>query len=198
MVLRIYICGAHSTGKTTLLHDVIPHLKNIHVVEEVARKIIERNGWSRNDFQPSKNPEMFRRLNTEIIEEQMRIDEHNTSQNIDFISDRGLEPLVYCEYYINSEAKRELLELPGLRTWLNRLKRSLLFVVSPHVECLSEDGVRLQSSISELRSFTELLVRELDKHQIPFILIDNLNRQERINLVLDYIKSFDDTKKCIR
>ena len=79
-VLKIFICGPHSTGKTTLLNDVIPYFKNIKVVDEVAREIIRQFGWKRDDFLPNKNPETFFKLNAEIIKEQIRQDLLNSQE----------------------------------------------------------------------------------------------------------------------
>ena len=38
--LRVFLCGAHSTGKSTLLSDLRPMLRMIPV-SEVARKLIQ-------------------------------------------------------------------------------------------------------------------------------------------------------------
>ena len=38
--LRVFFCGAHSTGKTTLLHDV-EKLVRIKAIPEVARQLIK-------------------------------------------------------------------------------------------------------------------------------------------------------------
>ena len=77
-VFKVYICGAHSTGKTTLLHDLKPYLKNIKLEEEIARKIIHQHGWNREDFLPDKHPDVFETLNTEILQAQVEIDNRNT------------------------------------------------------------------------------------------------------------------------
>lgn len=75
-VLRIYICGAHSTGKTTLLNDLKPHLK-INFVEEVARNIIQKHNWKREDFLPDVHPSTFTQLNKEILQAQVNIEFEN-------------------------------------------------------------------------------------------------------------------------
>lgn len=69
--MRIYICGPHSTGKTTLLNDLKPHLGNIKIVDEVARGIIKKHGWARDDFIPQKHPDVFQQLNEEILAAQI-------------------------------------------------------------------------------------------------------------------------------
>ena len=72
--LRIYICGPHSTGKTTLLHDLHPHLNGVKVIEEVARGIIRDHGWQRDEYLPDVHPETFLQLNREILEKQIQVD----------------------------------------------------------------------------------------------------------------------------
>ena len=78
-ILRIYICGPHSTGKTTLVNDLRPHLGDITIVEEVARGIIKTHGWSRDDFRPDKHPDVFRQLNEEILIAQIETDKKYSS-----------------------------------------------------------------------------------------------------------------------
>lgn len=73
-VIRIYICGPHSTGKTTLLNDLKPHLGSIKIVDEVARGIIKKHGWTRDDFIPNKHPDVFQQLNLEILAAQIEVE----------------------------------------------------------------------------------------------------------------------------
>ena len=39
--LRIYVCGAHSSGKTTLVTELSQSDGNLLAVEEVARRVIQ-------------------------------------------------------------------------------------------------------------------------------------------------------------
>ncbi|KAH3733354.1 hypothetical protein DPMN_039780 [Dreissena polymorpha] len=77
---RVYICGLHSTGKTTLLNDFRPHVPELHVFHEVARGIIKSHGWCRCDFVPDKHPEVFQQLNVEILEAQIKLEREYTEQ----------------------------------------------------------------------------------------------------------------------
>lgn len=78
---RIYLSGAHSTGKTTILNDIKSHL-NICFEEEIARKVIRHFMWERDEFMPDTNPENFLTLNEEILRQQIQIDEryHRASE----------------------------------------------------------------------------------------------------------------------
>lgn len=74
---RIYLSGAHSTGKTTILNDLKPFL-NVQFEEEIARGVIRKFGWKRDDFLPETQPENFLKLNEEILRRQIQTDEENS------------------------------------------------------------------------------------------------------------------------
>ncbi|KAL4220913.1 hypothetical protein ACF0H5_019179 [Mactra antiquata] len=189
-ILRIYICGPHSTGKTTLLNDLRPYLNNIKVAEELARGIIKAHGWSRDDFHPVKHPDIFKQLNEEILDAQVKVDDECTKLGEDFISDRAIDPIVYIGFYIDDRDKNSLYEHPGVKTWLLRLKQSLIFLIYPHQECLEDDNVRLTPTLAELIRFHDSFEKELQMHDIPYIKVTELDRQSRVTRVLDEIKLF--------
>ena len=65
-MLRVFICGAHSVGKTTLVDEVGKELPNIHKQAEVARKVIKDLNLRREDFDPRINPAKFEELQIKI------------------------------------------------------------------------------------------------------------------------------------
>jgi predicted ATPase len=104
-MLRVFICGAHSTGKTTLLdHLLLEPDQNLHAVNEVARNIIAEHGWQKKDFDPKINPDTFYDLQVKILRAQSRIDGELCSKNRSYISDRGLDPIIYCRMYLGEES----------------------------------------------------------------------------------------------
>lgn len=82
--VRIYISGAHSTGKTTVINDLRPHLPGVRVEMETARQIIKKHGWKREDFDPKQCPHIFEQLNSEILLANIKIEKEN------FLEKRGL------------------------------------------------------------------------------------------------------------
>jgi predicted ATPase len=103
-MLRVFICGAHSTGKTTLLNRLLSEPdQNLHAVNEVARNIIAEHGWQKKDFDPKTNPDTFYQLQVEILQAQSRIDKDLCVKNISYIGDRGLDPIIYCKMYLGEE-----------------------------------------------------------------------------------------------
>lgn len=110
-MLRVFICGAHSTGKTTLLRSLLSRLDhNFHAVHEIARGILEQRGQRADDFDPRENPREFYALQLEILEAQRRQDEKLTGENKRYISDRGLDPIIYCKMYLDDKQFRKIMD----------------------------------------------------------------------------------------
>lgn len=110
-MLRVFICGAQSTGKTTLLKDLISESgQDLHTVNEIARNIIAENGWQREDFNPRTRPDTFYDLQVKILRAQLRIDEELCSKNRSYISDRGLDPIIYCQTYLGEEWFKKIIK----------------------------------------------------------------------------------------
>lgn len=92
--LRIYISGAHSTGKTTVIHDLLPYLPGVRVEVETARRIINSHGWRRDDFHPDRSPELFEQLNREILLANIELEKEN------FVAQRGLGCFVFIFFFL--------------------------------------------------------------------------------------------------
>ncbi|XP_071140689.1 uncharacterized protein [Mytilus edulis] len=184
---RIYLSGAHSTGKTTILSDLKPFL-NVQFEEEIARRVIMKLGWKRDDFLPETQPENFLKLNEEILQRQIQRDEENSIMSKDFIADRCIDPLIYVQKYIGNEALRKFREIPGVLEWTDRLKTALIFVVKPQKECIVDDEVRLSPKLEELDAFHNSILREYKLLGIPVFEITELDRQKRKAFILEKIQ----------
>jgi len=63
-------------------------------------------------------------------------------------------------------------------------------VVTPHEECIADDGVRLSKpSVEELQCFTEVMVSQLQQLNIPHHIIRVLDRQQRVEQIVDVVRS---------
>ena len=118
-MLRVFICGAHSTGKTTLVKEIGREL-SLHVEAEVARKVIADLNLRREDFDPKLNPEKFEELQLKIIEAQSAVEGRNLRNGTSYIADRGIDPFVYAFVYLGEDSMRKLLELPICKESINR------------------------------------------------------------------------------
>ena len=120
-MIRVFICGAHSTGKTTVLNRLLSEPGNdLHGETEVARRVIKDLGWHRDDFDPTKHPERFFDLQMKIIQAQCQVNRKNNDLKRSYISDRGVDPLIYCKMYLGEERLNELLNVKEAMECLER------------------------------------------------------------------------------
>ncbi|XP_061182236.1 uncharacterized protein LOC133190557 [Saccostrea echinata] len=182
--LRIYISGAHSTGKTTIIQDLCPHLPGVRVEMETARRIIEKHGWQRTDFHPQRSPQVFEQLNTEILLANIKIENDNFLEKRDFLCDRCLDPMAYVEMYLGPEAFERIKQTKELGHMIQRLRSAVIFLIEPQPECISDDKVRLVSTFEELCKYTTYLKRLYDSFAIPYVTVDILDRRERVSFIL--------------
>lgn len=109
-MLRVFICGAHSSGKTTLLKGLLAEPgHDFRVVNEIARQILAENGWQAEDFNPKINPTTFYDFQQQILRAQSHRDVELCGQNTSYISDRGLDPIIYCKMYLGEEWFRKIM-----------------------------------------------------------------------------------------
>ena len=119
-MIRVFICGAQSTGKTTLFDSLLSEPENdLHGEAEVARKIIEDLGWQREDFEPTKNPNNFYDFQLKIMNGQSQIDKENIDLKRSYVSDCGIDSLIYCKLYLQ-ERFEELLNTEEAKECLKR------------------------------------------------------------------------------
>ncbi|XP_001635923.2 uncharacterized protein LOC5515746 [Nematostella vectensis] len=185
-LLRIFICGSHSVGKTTLV-KLLARQTQIHDEAEVARRVIHNLGLHRDDFDPEKNPKRFLKLQEEIIREQSRTEQRNSECCRSYIADRGIDPVVYAAEYLGEKEADYLLSLAETQESIARYQTSLVFVIKPFPECFMEDNVRLSPRIDEAVAFTAAMEALLHRLQITYTLIDVLDVQERVNIVKEKI-----------
>ncbi|XP_033113303.1 uncharacterized protein LOC117113908 [Anneissia japonica] len=189
-LLRVYLCGAHSTGKTTLLGDVGKELQGIKQESEIARNVLDRmSAEERHRAIDYKNyPGEFENLQRLILENQCEVDRQNANNGEDYIADRGIDPIVYAALYLGDEAKKSLLALPITQECIQRFKNSCIFVVYPHRQCMNVDGKRITPVWNELTRFTEILIQILKDFKIEYIPVTVLDRSKRCKIVVDHIK----------
>lgn len=173
--LRIYIAGAHSTGKTTLARWIARTYK-LPLVTEVARSVLAELELPLDtlrvdlDRTATFQKEVFRRQN-----EMERLAGNR------FVSDRTFDNLAYaCHHTL---ALREIAR--DLGDYSSRLSSpgSLVFFVRPHQDLLKEDGIRASVSWDEIVRIDGMVKLLLELHDVDYITIDTLNMAERARTI---------------
>lgn len=117
--VRIFICGAHSTGKTTLAL-ALAEQTGFHLISEVARNVIQERGLKREEFDPKTSPDTFRKLQEWIVEAQAEVESYNDELGHSYICDRALDPVVYASVYMSKQQADRLLEKQVTKQNINR------------------------------------------------------------------------------
>lgn len=112
---NVYIIGAQSTGKTTLVNAVEVSFADLAspptVIREVARTVLKDKQYTRDDIRTS--PARALELQHHILDAQFAAEEvaGATIGEKWYLSDRsGLDPIVYAHLYAGQKAAESMLE----------------------------------------------------------------------------------------
>ncbi|MEO6595090.1 MAG: ATP-binding protein [Planctomycetota bacterium] len=172
---RIYLVGAHATGKTTLARWVRDHY-GVPMIAEVARGVLaemeERLDTLRTDMAlvNSYQREVFRRQ----IEAEAAVEGS-------FVSDRAFCNLAYAAHH--STILGEIFRDRRLAEYMNWVREGLVFFLRPHRELVVADGVRAGLEWEEVVRIDGMVKLMLEMFDVPYIPIESLSMQERVRLV---------------
>lgn len=192
---RIYVVGAQSTGKTTLVNALAEHfdeprnrsfgdetISKPFIIKEVARTTLKEHNLDSLDILSSQQRALHvQRL---ILAAQHRAE--SSLENRWYISDRsGVDPLVYAKLYAGDEGMAELRDSVLCNELMERLRGSLVLVCEPCSKRLVDDGVRLlPKSHEEWMEFHGYFCQVLRELGIEFIVLGKeLTTQERVQFV---------------
>lgn len=153
--LRIYICGGHSTGKTTILKDLLAGV-NIKPELDVARGLMQQLGLDRSLIDAKTHPDNFESFQLHVMTRLLEIDRANSADGIDFVCDRGIDPLVYTAVYLGSDSASRLMQTDVAVKFVERLSSAEIFVVTPHeqLSLMTESVCRSRAWMSCIASLT--------------------------------------------
>ncbi|GAA6020146.1 hypothetical protein JCM10207_006275 [Rhodosporidiobolus poonsookiae] len=194
MLDRILITGAHSTGKTTLCHALRDRFAEMTaageapewtLVEETARSLMKRDGWTREDV---GKVEFQQALRTE----QLWIE---ISVSRPYVADRCiLDPIAYTALNHPSSVWLPLLHDPdvqGLLTSYRSREKTLIVHLLPVPAFSHDDGVRAVSqSPDEWWALTKAFERVLEEAGVEWVSMDVETQvlQERVDKVVGWMR----------
>ena len=148
---NIYIIGAQSTGKTTLVSALDRYFEQHrtylrepvtrpHIIKEVARSVLREHHLTADDIATSKPRAL--QLQRLILNAQSKA-EQSFGQEW-YITDRsGLDPLAYAHRYVGDEEARQLRKEEAWQDVEKRIREGLVIVCGVGGEWLVDDGIRL-------------------------------------------------------
>ncbi|EMD86657.1 hypothetical protein COCC4DRAFT_73778 [Bipolaris maydis ATCC 48331] len=190
---NIYIIGAQSTGKSTLVNALEGcfeesgngiNTKRPLIIREVARKVLKKYNFKREDI--ATLPIRALQLQQRILAAQY--DAETTAcpagASTWYICDRsGLDPIVYAKCLVGEHAAAEMLASESWRELEDRMKKSIVILCEAGCQWLKDDGVRLmpKDEVEWMRidaAFRDLLrIRGIGFSVIPK---DIANLEERV------------------
>ncbi|KAF7198105.1 hypothetical protein HII31_00461 [Pseudocercospora fuligena] len=168
---NIYIIGASSTGKTTLVNALHEHysqqtdLSPPAVVAETARPILHKFSFRREDYFGS--PDKTSKLQSAILEAQCRAEK---SQNTWYISDRSaIDPIVYSRIFVGDADVDVQKASASWKALEPRMRAGTVLLCEAPSPWLDDDGIRWVPSAAE-----------------DWVLHDAMFRKELSNAGLEY------------
>lgn len=175
--MKVYFCGAHSVGKTTIARYAAEKY-GFTMLNEVARLVLAERELQLNSLRAdvslvdSYQQEVF---NRQIFEEKQH--EH-------FVSDRSL---IDCVAYAaqHSRISNKLVNSEDFLNYLDVLNDPdvLLFYVKPSKMTLKNDGTRENVSWDAIISIDAMIKCILELYSVKYFQINTDNMQERSRIV---------------
>jgi len=205
---NIYIIGAQSTGKTTLVRALQHHFDAYQtpsssssssslptkpqVITEVARGVLVEHSFTAHDI--TSSPARALALQELILKAQASAESAALDAGTWFISDRsGVDPIVYARKYVSESAATDLACSPEGLVLQSRMKNSVVIVCEAGVKWLVDDGVRLMpGSWDEWMDTHQLFCSCLKELELKYGVItrDMTDINERVKFVLDKWESY--------
>lgn len=172
---RIYLVGAHSTGKTTLARWV-RDAYGLPMISEVARGVLAemeaRLDALRTDV------DLVNRYQREVFERQIAAEREQTGS---FVSDRAFCNLAYAAQH--STILADIARESHLAEYMESVRDGLVFYLRPHRELLAEDGVRAGVAWEEVVRIDGMVKLLLEMFAVPYIPVESLGMQERVRMM---------------
>jgi predicted ATPase len=172
---RIYLVGAHSTGKTTLARWVRDRY-GMPMISEVARGVLAEMEEQLDQIR--SNLDLVDRYQAEVFERQLLAE---AEQQGSFVSDRAFCNLAYAAQHATILSR--LMTDPRLADYMDSVKDGLVFFLRPHPELLSSDGVRAGVQWEEVLRIDGMVKLMLEMFAVPYVPVDCLAMQERVRLL---------------
>lgn len=172
---RIYLVGAHATGKTTVARWVRDHY-GLPMIAEVARGVLAEMEAQLDTLRT--DIELVNRYQLEVFARQIEAE-----RKVDgpFVSDRAFCNLAYAAHH--STILGDVFRDRRLVDYMNWVRQGVVFFLRPHRELVRADGVRAGLDWEEVVRIDGMVKLLLELFAVPYIPVESLSMQERVRLV---------------
>jgi len=183
MTTRIYICGAHATGKTTLARH-IAKATGLPMLHEVARQVLAEREMS---FETLRcNLDTVNEYQRAVFERQLEVEKHAPKG---FVSDRAFCNLAYAARH--SQILHDVLSLPEMDAYFNTMREgALVLYTRPDPVFLAADGTREKLSWDEVVRIDGMIDFILAWQRIPAIGIAETGMRDRVRTAMTAVNLY--------
>jgi nicotinamide riboside kinase len=175
--MKIYFCGAHSTGKSTLT-KYVSQKYHLPMISETARMILSEQELQIDSLR--SNLDTADKYQEQVFDRQLLEEQKHAS----FVSDRSaIDVLAYSAQH--SRILPELISSPRLQEYLQILSdpASIIFFVRPSKATLKADGVREVLNWDGVVAIDAQIKFMLEMWKLSYFQINMDNMQERVRLI---------------
>jgi predicted ATPase len=172
---RIYLVGAHATGKTTLARWIRDRY-GLPMISEVARGVLAEMEAQLDALR--SNLDLVDRYQQEVFERQLEAEER---QGGSFVSDRAFCNLAYAAHH--SRILARIASDPRLERYMASVRAGIVFYLRPHPALVVSDGVRAGLAWEEVLRIDGMVKLLLEMFGVPYIPVESLAMQERVRLI---------------
>lgn len=173
--LRIYLVGAHATGKTTLARWIRDRY-GVPMISEVARSVLAEMEAQLDALR--SNVDLVDRYQREVFVRQIEAERTHVGP---FVSDRAFCNLAYAAHH--ATILGGIAGDPRLSEYMDSVRGGLVFFLRPHRELIVADGVRAGLDWEDVVRIDGMVKLMLEMFSVPYIPIASLSMQERVRLV---------------
>lgn len=181
IIMRIYICGGHSCGKSTIARYISEKYK-IPMIKEVARMILSEKELHLDTL----------RTNLDVVDsyqEQVFLRQFEEEAKIEsFVSDRSFDNLAYMAQH--SRILNKYINDKNLLDYIDSLKKDdvIMFFIRPSKATMKADGVRESLNWDSIIAIDSMIKFLLEMFGLSYVSINTDSMQERIRIVESVIK----------
>ena len=173
--VRVYLVGAHATGKTTLARWIRDHY-DLPMISEVARGVLAEMEARLESLRTDLD--LVSDYQAQVFERQLEAERRLDGS---FVSDRAFCNLAYAAQH--SLLSPEVFGDPRLGRYMEEVRGGVVFYLRPHRELLSEDGVRERVDWEEVLRIDGMVKLMLEMFGVPYVPVACLSMQERARTV---------------
>ncbi|MCP3916456.1 MAG: ATP-binding protein [bacterium] len=172
---RIYLVGAHATGKTTLARWIRDRF-GLPMISEVARGVLAEMEAQLDGLRT--NVDLVDHYQFQVFERQIEAEEQQPGP---FVSDRAFCNLAYAAHH--STILPRVFADERLTRYMDSVREGVVFFLRPHKALLQADGVRETLDWDEVVRIDGMVKLMLEMFAVPYLPVESLSMQERIRTV---------------